>query len=67
MPHDKNGTKIEAGDIVTLKARVKVVDNGVEFCNTTLEIIDDKNTGEHCPVIAINARLTEKAELVETK
>jgi hypothetical protein len=36
MPHDKNGTLLEVGDVVTIEARVVSIQPQEEYCNATL-------------------------------
>jgi acyl-CoA hydrolase len=60
MPHDCNGNKVEAGDIVTFRARVRDVYASETACNMTVEVEDEKGVGEYRPVMTFNTRLCEK-------
>lgn len=61
MPHDKNGTKIEEGDIITLRCRATNVQASTETaCNVTAEPLDGP-TDEYRPRITCNTRLFEKS------
>lgn len=65
MSHDKNGTPIKAGDIVTVEFEVKQVSPDGEFCNCTLEsTIPMPGNGVPTTLGAINAKqvlLVQKA------
>lgn len=64
--HDRNGTLIEVGDVVIIKARVTNVTGGADYCNATLAVGFEK---EHGPdnvtsSLTVNTRqtlLVEKA------
>lgn len=58
--HDRNGTPVKKGDIVVIKARIKDVTGGVDYCNATLEVGYE---AEHGPAnvtgsIVVNTRQT---------
>ena len=59
MPHDRNGVKINAGDVVTMRFVVQSVDSaGSETgCNVTL-VATGNPEGEYAPVLVCNTRLT---------
>jgi hypothetical protein len=38
MPHDKNGTLLKEGDVVTITGRVKALQPGTEYCNASVEL-----------------------------
>lgn len=38
--HDKNGTELRPGDIVTLEMKVVETSSGTEYCNVRLETVE---------------------------
>jgi hypothetical protein len=59
MPHDKNGVLIEEGDLVNIRARVKTVTTGEEYCNVTLETVEPMFPGTDKNSIVLNAKQVE--------
>jgi hypothetical protein len=43
--HDRNGTPIQVGDVVLVKAKVTSVSGGVDYCNASLSVGFDKEHG----------------------
>ena len=75
MPHDKNGVKINPGDVVRVPAegqwrphetvaRVLSVQEGSESCNVTAEGVV-KSAYEHCPSLPKIETMTLTADKVE--
>lgn len=63
MPHDCNGTPIQAGDTVILRATVRDVTESKDACNATFDVIRPAIAeGEYAPTISCNAKLCEKRE-----
>lgn len=57
MSHDKNGTPIAVGDIVTLECKVIGISPSEDFCNCTLETVEPMFPGDKPSVnSAINAK-----------
>lgn len=57
MSHDKNGTLIQPGDIVTVECVVKSVTPDNDFCNLNLESVEVMpGNGTKCSIAAINAK-----------
>ena len=57
MPHDRNGVKVNAGDVVTMRFVVQSVDSAGETgCNVTLVALEPPE-GEYAPVLVCNTRL----------
>lgn len=40
MPHDKNGTKLEVGDLVNIACRVVAIHMESDYCNLSLELCE---------------------------
>ena len=38
--HDRNGTPLKVGDIVTLKMKITATSPGEDYCNVTAQSID---------------------------
>lgn len=62
MPHDSNGTRVEVGQVVTMRFIVARVDQGVDYCNVTLNALTTKRAaGFHnigaLPTVCCNASL----------
>lgn len=60
MPHDKNGEEIKAGDLVTLKCRVTLVNTNSDYCNAQLETVERMSPGHHTTSISVNTSQVEK-------
>ncbi len=61
MPHDAKGQIIQEGDEVVIRARVKRVDLGDQYCNVTLEALP-MPPYEVPYSIVLNTRQVEKVE-----
>lgn len=64
MSHDKNGTPIKAGDIVTVEFEVKEVSATEDYCNCKSETVIPMFPGTQPLVVWFNAKqvlLTRKA------
>lgn len=62
MPHDARGKLLEVGDEVLIRATVKEVHQGEEYCNVSLETATAMYPGEHRSVLVLNGKQVEKAE-----
>lgn len=60
MPHDKNGDELQEGDVVSLLCRVKSVQPNTDYCNCTLETVEEM-AGSGKTTIVINTRQAVKA------
>jgi hypothetical protein len=40
--HDRNGTPLKVGDIVTLKLKITSTSSGEDFCNVTAESVEGR-------------------------
>ena len=65
MPHDINGRELKAGDIVTVRFRVKSVQANDEFCNCNLETLEPMFPGNHTTQLTVNTKQSEWAETPE--
>lgn len=60
MPHDKNGALLKEGDVVTIRATVRSISSGEEYCNVTLETTEPMYPGDYKSGITLNAKQVEK-------
>lgn len=60
MPHDKHGKQLHDGDEVIIRAVVKEVMTGDEYCNVNLETAEAMFPGDHKSTIVLNTRQVEK-------
>jgi hypothetical protein len=60
MPHDKFGKKIEAGDEVIVRFKVKQVLENDTFCNVNLETVELMEGQYPTSLCAINTKQTER-------
>lgn len=60
MPHDKFGKKIEAGDEVIVRFKVKNVFTGEDHCNVNLESVELMDGKFPTSLCQINTKQTEK-------
>jgi hypothetical protein len=60
MPHDKNGQLLSAGDRVIVRATVREVHQGEDFCNVTLESEEGRRPDDHKETLTLNAKVVEK-------
>lgn len=56
MPHDCEGSKIKVGDQVILRATVKSVQEGDEFCNLTVDTLIPMHPTDQPTTITLNTR-----------
>lgn len=61
MPHSKNGKLVQVGDKVLIRATVKSVSPGDEYCNCTVEA-DPMPPYEQGYSITLNTKQVEHAE-----
>ena len=59
MPHLKHGQVVNVGDEVVIRAAVKSVTTGEEYCNLTVETVEPMYPGDYKSSITINARQAE--------
>ncbi len=59
MPHDKNGNPLKAGDVVLIRARVKQVMAGEEYCNVDVETVEPMPPYEGGTTIVLNTKQVE--------
>lgn len=62
MPHDKNGKALAEGDKVIVRATVKQIHAGEEYCNVGLETDEPMFPSEHKTSITLNAKQVEKQD-----
>ena len=62
--HDKNGQVLDAGDLVTLQARVTSTSTGEDYCNLSLLTVESLHP-EFARVVRLNANLVELVEKAE--
>lgn len=62
MPHDKNGTLLQVGDEVILRARVTDINPSETQCNITVEAIERPDGEGYFPTAGGNSRFYEKAQ-----
>lgn len=60
--HDKNGTPIAEGDVVTLRCRVVSTTGGATQCNVTVEPVERPEGEEVSQISQINSRFFEKVK-----
>lgn len=60
MPHDVNGNKLEVGDEVIVRCKVKQVTTGEDYCNVTLETVEPMKPSGTPYSISLNAGQTER-------
>jgi hypothetical protein len=60
MPHDKNGVEVKPGDIVTVRFKVKEVQQTEDYCNVTMETESEMLPNGGRTGIVLNAAQTEK-------
>ena len=63
--HDRNGTPLELGDIVTLRLRVIATTTGVYYCNVNLEYGFEAEAGPANVIGSLSAINTRQLLLVE--
>ncbi len=59
MPHDKHGTEVRTGDIVTVTMRVVNVYRGDEYCNLSLETVEPMYPTTNKSGLTLNTRQVE--------
>jgi hypothetical protein len=62
MPHDKNGKQLEAGDLVTVEAKVTSVQPGEDYCNVTVETVEPMFPGDNKSTITLNTKQVAKVD-----
>jgi hypothetical protein len=60
MPHDRNGTKIEAGDVVNIPCIVRSVSSDGDFCNMTVDTIEVMPGNKTKNTITLNCKQCDK-------
>lgn len=61
MPHDKNGTLLQEGDEVLVRATVRsLISTGDDYCNVTLDTVEPMYPGTEKTGISLNAKQVEK-------
>lgn len=54
--HDKNGTPLKQGDIVSVLCKVVNTTEGTEYCNMTVETVEPMYPGEYKTSVTLNTR-----------
>lgn len=67
MPHDKNGTLLQVGDEVTIRARVTLVTEGTDRCNVSLATVEKYPGCDYGDTMTTAASLVEKAPAQATE
>lgn len=60
MAHDKNGTELAVGDIVTMEFEVTAVQRTTDYCNLTLTSVEPMFPGEHKSMTTANGKQVVK-------
>lgn len=66
LPHDKNGTVVSVGDIVTVEFVVKDVSPNDEYCNCTLETAIPMFPANYATSLVVNTKQVNKTVPEET-
>lgn len=54
--HDRNGTPLKVGDLVTIQCRIRTCDANPDYCNVTVETVEPMHPSEHPTAITLNTR-----------
>lgn len=60
MPHDKNGTLLQVGDVVIIEAVVKEIYASEEYCNVRMETVNPMPPYKDGTGITLNTKQVEK-------
>ncbi len=60
MPHDLNGKRLNVGDVVTVRCKVKAIHDTEEYCNVSLETNIAMFPSDTKSALTLNARQVEK-------
>jgi hypothetical protein len=56
--HDRNGTPLKLGDIVTVKFRITATSSSADYCNVTLESVEGRKPDGAKETLVGNAAVT---------
>lgn len=60
MPHDKHGTALSVGDVVSINAKITAIHEGDEYCNLSLETMEPMFPSNNKSALSLNAKQVVK-------